>query len=60
MQLIGVAAALGLPLLAGVWPVWRADGWPVRSRVLFTVGVVACLAFAGWARYWNLLGPAGR
>jgi CubicO group peptidase (beta-lactamase class C family) len=56
VQLFVVAAALGLPLLAGAWPVWRAHGWPVRSRVHFTVGVAACLAFAGWARYWNLLG----
>jgi CubicO group peptidase (beta-lactamase class C family) len=56
MRLVVISAALGLPLLAGAWPVWRARGWPVRSRVHFTLGVAACLAFAAWARYWNLLG----
>jgi CubicO group peptidase (beta-lactamase class C family) len=51
-----VAACLGAPLVAGLWAVWRASGWPAGTRAHFTVGVAACLAFAAWAWHWNLLG----
>jgi hypothetical protein len=49
------AAALGVLLAPAALAVWRAPGWPLRARVHFSVGVLACLAFAAWCWHWQLL-----
>jgi CubicO group peptidase (beta-lactamase class C family) len=50
------SAGLCVPLALAVWPVSMMREWPVRARVHFCFGVAACLVFAVWSWYWNLLG----
>jgi len=54
-RLAAAAGVAGLLLVAGLWPVWRAEGWSPRARLCFTAGVAACVVFTAWAWHWHLV-----
>jgi CubicO group peptidase (beta-lactamase class C family) len=54
LSLAAAAPALVLPVFA--WRAWCRRHWSLPARVHYSLCVLAALGFAGFLRYWNLLG----